>query len=118
MCPANKTRYCGAHTNAQGVSDGSGFAELVPWGQPVGYHIRDLTCGLNDPNGPVYDPKHGVYHLFYQDHLGTGGNGGTSWGHVASRDLRKWTRLPVALWNDHPCRLRNMSHAAAAEMLN
>lgn len=105
----------------------------------MGFHIRDLTCGLNDPNGPVYDPKHGVYHLFYQvygcvfaalrvaalnhhstesghlmatpptlqDHLGTGGNGGTSWGHVASRDLKKWTHLPVALWNDHPCHLRN-----------
>ena len=100
LCPANKTLYCGAHTDAQGRSDHNGFAELAPWGQPVGFHVRDLTCGLNDPNGPVYDPKHGVYHLFYQDHLGSGGHGGTAWGHVASRDLKKWAHLPVALWND------------------
>ena len=65
-----------------------------------GFHIRDATCGLNDPNGPVYDAVHGVYHLFYQDHLGVGENGGTSWGHVVSRDLAHWARLPVALWND------------------
>ena len=76
-----------------------GFSPLSPYRTPVGYHIRDLTCGLNDPNGPVYDPKHGMYHLFYQDHLGVGG--GISWGHVASRDLKKWVALPVALWNDH-----------------
>ena len=24
------------------------------------------------------------------------------WGHVASRDLIHWARLPVALWNDEP----------------
>ena len=36
--------------------------------------------------------------MFYQDHVGL--DGGTTWGHVASRDLKKWTRLPVALWND------------------
>ena len=33
-----------------------------------------------------YDPQHGVYHLFYQDHLGIPG-GNVVWGHVASRDL-------------------------------
>lgn len=36
--------------------------------QPA-YHVTDLTCGENDPNGPVYDPVHGVYHVFYQDHI-------------------------------------------------
>ena len=24
------------------------------------FHVRDLSCGENDPNGPVYDPVHGV----------------------------------------------------------
>ena len=28
------------------------------------YHVTDLTCNLNDPNGPFYDPVHGNYHLF------------------------------------------------------
>ena len=27
------------------------------------YHVRDLSCAENDPNGPVYDPVHGVYPL-------------------------------------------------------
>jgi hypothetical protein len=53
MCSTNNT-------------DPHGFSPLGPWGKPVGFHIRDLTCGLNDPNGPVYDPIHKVYHLFYQ----------------------------------------------------
>lgn len=88
LCPRNCSRVDGC----------DGFAQLAPWGTPVGYHIRDLTCGLNDPNGPVYDPNNGMYHLFYQDHLGV--NGGTVWGHVASRNMKKWAHLPVALWND------------------
>ena len=25
-----------------------------PTGRNIGYHIRDATCGLNDPNGLVY----------------------------------------------------------------
>ena len=45
----------------------------------------------------------GIYHLFYQDHLALAQNGvgiGPVWAHVASRDLAKWARLGVALWND------------------
>ena len=101
LCPANKTEFCGARTNPHtGASDGNGFAEMIaPWGQARGFHVRSLTCGMNDPNGPVYDAKHGVYHLFYQAHVGIG-QSGVSWGHVASRDLKKWVHLPVALWND------------------
>ena len=34
------------------------------------FHVMDLSCAENDPNGPFYDPKHGVYHLFHQDALG------------------------------------------------
>ena len=65
------------------------------------FHIRDESCGLNDPNGPFY--YNGVYHLFYQDHLCLNNSGvgiGPVWAHVASRDLAHWTRLGVALWND------------------
>lgn len=55
---------------------------------------------LADPNGPVYDAKHGIYHLFWQNHLQRPGGGGPVYGHAASRDLAHWTRLPVAIWND------------------
>lgn len=64
------------------------------------YHVIDYSCGENDPNGPCYDEKHGVYHLFYQDHLGIGG--GITWGHVVSRNLTAWARVGVGVWNDQP----------------
>jgi sucrose-6-phosphate hydrolase SacC (GH32 family) len=55
---------------------------------------------MNDPNGPVYDDVHGMYHVFFQDHLAIPPGGGPVWAHVCSRDLVHWARLPVALWND------------------
>ena len=39
-----------------------------PEDRPV-FHIKDLSCSENDPNFPFYDEVHGMYHLFYQDHL-------------------------------------------------
>jgi sucrose-6-phosphate hydrolase SacC (GH32 family) len=31
------------------------------------FHLMDQHgCGENDPNGPVFDPVHGVVHHFYQ----------------------------------------------------
>lgn len=69
------------------------------------FHIKDDSCDENDPNGPFYDPVHGIYHLFFQDHLSLppadnpAANGGPVWGHVASRNLSHWARLPVAIWN-------------------
>eukprot|EP00747_Dinoflagellata_sp_TGD_P197358 gnl/TRDRNA2_/TRDRNA2_68603_c0_seq1.p1 gnl/TRDRNA2_/TRDRNA2_68603_c0~~gnl/TRDRNA2_/TRDRNA2_68603_c0_seq1.p1 ORF type:complete len:624 (+),score=69.24 gnl/TRDRNA2_/TRDRNA2_68603_c0_seq1:30-1901(+) len=65
------------------------------------FHITDASCQLNDPNAPFFDPVHGMYHVFYQDHLAIASGTGPVWGHVVSRDLVSWARLPVALWNDH-----------------
>ena len=70
-----------------------------PWSPAPRYHVQDLSCAENDPNAPVYDPKHGVYHLMYQDHVGLNGNKPPTFGHVVSRDLVHWARLPVAVWN-------------------
>lgn len=34
------------------------------------FHLMDQHgCAENDPNGPVFDPVHGVIHHFYQIHL-------------------------------------------------
>ena len=58
------------------------------WPRP-GYHVMDFYCGENDPNGPFVS-KEGVYHLFYQDHIGLPNRNsswpgaGLSWGHAAS----------------------------------
>ena len=70
------------------------------------YHVLDRSCDENDPNAPFWDERHGVFHLFYQKHCAEPVPGqaikGIVYGHVASRDLVKWTRLPVAIWNDQP----------------
>ena len=67
------------------------------------FHIRGLSCGLNDPNAPVFDQKHGIYHLFYQNHVAEPmGPNGVTWAHVVSRDLVHWARLATAFWNDQP----------------
>lgn len=60
----------------------------------------DKNCGENDPNSPLYDPNHGMYHLFYQYHAAMKPGYGPDYGHAASRDLIHWTHLPVAIWND------------------
>src|SRR5581483_5251534 len=40
----------------------------------------------------------GYYHLFYQLHPFSDGDGPKYWGHVRSHDLAKWEPLPIALW--------------------
>jgi len=62
------------------------------------FHVRDASCGENDPNGPSFDPVHGVYHLHYQNHVGL--HGGRTYGHAASKDLIHWAHMPVSIWND------------------
>ena len=59
------------------------------------FHITSPAQWMNDPNGPVYHK--GFYHLFYQLHPFSDGDGPKFWGHVRSPDLVKWEPLPIAL---------------------
>jgi len=65
-------------------------------------HIQDVSCGENDPNFPLYDPLHKLYHHFWQAHLATPPGFGPDIGHAVSADLVYWAHLPVAVWNDMP----------------
>ena len=56
-------------------------------------------CGENDPNGPSFDPVHGVFHHFYQIHLAAPPGHGPDYGHFVSKDFVHWAPLPVAIWN-------------------
>ena len=39
----------------------------VPYANAPVFHLMDQHgCAENDPNGPVFDPVHGVFHHFYQ----------------------------------------------------
>ena len=76
------------------------------------FHLFDTSCHTNDPNAPMFDPMHGLYHTFYQRYQGEPQHGTQrplradwpSWshtmGHWVSRDFTHWAQLPVALWND------------------
>lgn len=64
------------------------------------YHLMDQHgCAENDPNGPVFDPVHGVIHLFYQIHLAAPPGDGPDYGHFVSKDFIHWAPMPVAIWN-------------------
>ncbi len=60
------------------------------------FHVTAPAQWMNDPNGPIY--YKGYYHLFYQLHPFSDGDGPKYWGHVRSHDLAKWEPLPIALW--------------------
>ena len=56
-------------------------------------------AGMNDPNSPVFDNVHGVFHHFYQIHLAAEPGHGPDYGHFVSKDFVHWAALPVAIWN-------------------
>ncbi|CDR87383.1 related to Sucrose-6-phosphate hydrolase [Sporisorium scitamineum] len=49
---------------------------------------------MNDPCGPSYDPRTGLYHLWYQWNPTASTWGNICWGHAYSRDLIHWTSRP------------------------
>jgi beta-fructofuranosidase len=70
--------------------DDDAYARLHP-----AYHIAPERRWMNDPNGVFV--HRGIYHVFYQVNPGGAAWGGIAWGHVASSDLARWVRLPLAL---------------------
>ncbi|KAL3904877.1 MAG: hypothetical protein SGPRY_011125 [Prymnesium sp.] len=56
-------------------------------------------CEENDPNGPVFDPVHGVIHLFYQNHISAPPGHGPIYGHFVSKNFLDWAPMPIAIWN-------------------
>lgn len=50
---------------------------------------------MNDPCGPSYDPRTGLYHLWYQWNPNASTWGSICWGHAYSRDMIHWTSRPA-----------------------
>lgn len=70
------------------------------------YHLMPPVGFMNDPNGFI--EFNGEYHLFYQYNPVYPEPKKVCWGHVKSKDLINWEKLPVALapldWYDsHGC---------------
>lgn len=63
------------------------------------YHFTPPIGWINDPNGFIY--FQGEYHIFYQyNPYGSTNAAPMFWGHAKSKDLIRWTHLPVALAPD------------------
>ena len=59
------------------------------------YHVTGGSGWINDPNGFSFYKDE--YHLFYQYHPYSNEWGPMHWGHVTSKDLITWERLPLAM---------------------
>lgn len=57
------------------------------------FHFSPLKNWMNDPNGLVYDPSNGTWHLFYQYNPYGMSIGNQVWGHAESTDLVNWTQI-------------------------
>ena len=64
------------------------------------FHVQPPVGWLNDPNGLCKIGE--TYHVFYQYGPFDVNGGVKHWGHVRSRDLLHWERLPVMLYPDEP----------------
>ena len=100
---ASATSELGPASNSNCLNDpcfpGNEFCGQ-PFSNAPTFHLMDQHgCGENDPNGPVFDPVHGVFHHFYQIHLAAAPGRGPDYGHFVSKDLISWSALPVAIWN-------------------
>jgi beta-fructofuranosidase len=61
----------------------------------LAYHFMSPSAWINDPNGLIFFK--GEYHMFYQIHPYSAGNGPKHWGHAKSTDLVHWEHLPIVL---------------------
>ena len=59
-CPAGSGKACAPGNEVCGPA----FTKA-----PQFHLMSQNGCAENDPNGPVFDPVHGVFHHFYQIHL-------------------------------------------------
>lgn len=75
------------------------FVGLDPEVRPL-FHLTPRVGWMNDPNGFSY--YNGEYHLFYQYNPFACEWAPMYWGHAVSKDMLKWTYLPVAIAPDQP----------------
>ena len=76
------------------------YGPHIPASERPAFHATPTIGWMNDPNG--FSIYKGEYHLFYQYHPYSNEWGPMHWGHLKSRDLIRWERLPAAMAPDMP----------------
>lgn len=76
------------------------YGPHIPDSERPAFHVTPTIGWMNDPNG--FSLYKGEYHLFYQYHPYSNEWGPMHWGHLKSRDLIRWERLPAAMAPDMP----------------
>lgn len=61
------------------------------------YHHTPAYGWMNDPNGMVYDPKTGLWHLYFQYNPYGSMWQNMTWGHSESRDLLHWEYKGISI---------------------
>ena len=74
------------------------YGPHIPAGERPAFHATPTIGWMNDPNG--FSLYRGEYHLFYQYHPYSNEWGPMHWGHLKSKDLIRWERLPAAIAPD------------------
>lgn len=86
---------------------------ISPEERPM-YHVTGGSGWINDPNGFSYYEDE--YHLFYQYHPYSNEWGPMHWGHVTSKDMLSWKRLPAALAPDEKFDAKGCFSGSALEL--
>ena len=76
----------------------SQYGPHIPDSERPAFHVTPTIGWMNDPNG--FSVYKGEYHLFYQYYPYSSEWGLMHWGHLKSKDLIRWERLPAALAPD------------------
>ena len=74
------------------------YGPHIPDAERPAFHATPTIGWMNDPNG--FSFYMGEYHLFYQYHPYSNEWGPMHWGHLKTKDLIRWERLPAALAPD------------------
>jgi sucrose-6-phosphate hydrolase SacC (GH32 family) len=98
LCIILLASWIGTSAALAPVSAAATFTSVDPF-FPT-YHIRPEKNWINDPNGVMYDPLHGKYHVWMQYNPNGTQPLNITWYHTVSDDLVHFTRLGVTLERD------------------
>ncbi len=90
------------------------YGPHIPDSERPAFHATPTIGWMNDPNG--FSLYKGEYHLFYQYHPYSNEWGPMHWGHLKSRDLIRWERLPAAMAPDMPYDASGCFSGSAVEL--